>query len=98
MKWVLVLFPSIPRAVENGLALGQAGSAAAMVCTFSFRALRFLNLILLAVYSPLQQILAGRRGIGGAQTAEVIDLELSLVGQHQELALDFDLKANNRLC
>lgn len=57
-----------------------------------------MNLILLAVYSPLQQILAGRRGIGGAQTAEVIDLELSLVGQHQELALDFDLKANKRLC
>lgn len=98
MKWALVLFPSILRALENGLALGQAGSAAAMARAFSFRALRFLNLMFLAVYSPVQQTLAGRGGVGGAQTAEVIDLELSLVGQHQELALDFDLKASKRLC
>lgn len=42
--------------------------------------------------------LAGRGRVGGAQTAEVTDLELSLVGQHQELALDFDLKASKRLC
>lgn len=94
MKWALVRFPSILRALENGLALGQAGSAAAMACAFSFRALRFLILMFLAVYSPLQQTLAIRGGLGGARTAEVIDLELSLVGQHQELALDFDLKAN----
>lgn len=50
-----------------------------MACAFSFRALRFLKLIFLAVYSPLQQTLAGRGGLGGAQTAEVTDLELSLV-------------------
>lgn len=82
-----MLFPNILRAVENGSALGQAGSAAAMACAFSFRALRFLNLIFLAVYSPLQQTLAGRGGVGGVQTAEVIDLELSLMRQHQELYL-----------
>lgn len=82
MKWALVLFPNILRYLENGLALGQAGSAAAMACAFSFRTFRYLNLIFLAVYSPLQQTLAGRGGIGGAQTAEVIDLELSLVGWH----------------
>lgn len=98
MKWALLLFPSILRALENGLALGQAGSAAAMACAFSFRALRFLNLIFLAVYSPLQQTLAGRGGLGGAQTAEVIDLEFSLAGQHQELVLGFDLQANKKLC
>lgn len=98
MKWALVLFPSILRALENGLALGQAGSAAAMACAFSFRALRFLKLIFLAVYSPLQQTLAGRGGLGGAQTAKVTDLELSLAGQHQELILGFDLQANKKLC
>lgn len=65
-----------------------------MACAFSFRALRFLNLIFLAVYSPLQQTLAGRGGVGGAK---VIDPELSLVGQHQELVLDFDLNANKKL-
>lgn len=71
-------FPNILRAVENGPALGQAGSAAAVTCAFSFRALRFLNLILLAVYSPLQQTLAGRGGVGGVQTAEVTDLSSHL--------------------
>lgn len=68
-------FPNILRAVENGPALGQAGSAAAMACAFS---LRFLNLIFLAVYSPLQQTLAGRGGVGGVQTAEVTDLSSHL--------------------
>lgn len=92
-----MLFPNILRYLENGRALGQVESAAAMAYAFSFRALR-LNLIFLAVYSPLQQTLAGRGGAGGAQTAEVIDLELSRVGQHQGLVLDFHLKANKKLC
>lgn len=88
-------FPNILRAVENGPALGQAGSAAAMACAFS---LRFLNLIFLAVYSP-PPANPGRQRRGWRGTNCRSDRpELSLVGQHQELVLNFDLKVKKKLC